>query len=223
MVGSVSQWAGSSLYDMLRSLQKEQEELLEATTAETLTAQAMETVGSQAVSSHAASSNLMSRNFASAEREESKYLKASLDSFTLDKQLNNQASNRVNSLLNSLGGVAFESKGADHAPAWYEMQMRRIQNAESAESSERNLDEIKENIEQKAQEAAAPTDANGNPVESLSTGNAGGAAPMPEISGSNPAPAPDVPAATAPAAAPAPMPEVSASAAPSAPSIDIIV
>lgn len=223
MLSTISQGSENSLFDMLRSIQKEQEEMLKGVAPDDLAVQPINEVN-RSFSAHASPSNLMSQNFAPAERKESKYINAALVSFQVSKQVDTQQTSRVNALLGTLGGIQGprlykdgESKGGV-PEATIQLAMKRIKDAEEHEASERNLDEIKKKIEEKTAEATAPTDANGNPVEVLPPESAGEAAPMPEISGSNPAqaPAPDISAA--------PASEVAASTpAPATPSINITV
>lgn len=240
MITSISQSAGSSLQELLRSLRKEQEEMLEQAAAETLATQTLQAAGAQTASAHVASSNVMSRNFFDSNYKRSEYVQASID----DKQLEGTYANKMNSMMNSLMAQAsiwdlqrrFGDK--DHPiENTYVIGTRlvttssqatnRIQREETYEASEKNLDAIKDDIERKAQEAIAPTDADGNPIEGMPTKSTGEAAPMPEISGSNPAldaaaaPAPEVSAAVA--STPVPAPEVSFPVVPSTPSIDIII
>lgn len=235
MVSSILQSSvGGGLQELLRSMQKEQEELLDPTNPASALEPALDSLSLSPQTTNA-STSMMAGNFASTEREDSKYINASLNSFSVAKQMDNQATNRVTALLDSLGGIQgptlYDGTGSKRGipEAAIQRAMKRIQNVEAQEATERNLEEIKDGIKEKAQEAAAPKDENGNPIEGLPTESAGETAPMPEISGSNPAPAPDVSAAPTPApapevaAAPAPMPEVSAPAAPSTPSINITV
>jgi hypothetical protein len=220
MVNGISQGTGNSLFDMLRSMQKEQEEIL----GENLTSQALETVKAQPLSaSVSSSSNMMSQNFASAEREESKYIKARQ---TGQEAVNKQSSRQMAILtagmasLDTIDSDNYALRSLNGQKAARRMHEEGQQTVR--EESEKNLKEIRENIEEKAQEAAVPTDANGNPIEGLPTIGSGEAALMPEIFGSSPAP--DVSAAPTPDVAAVPAPEIATSApAPSAPSIDIRV
>lgn len=134
--------------------------------------------------------------------------------------------------MNTLGGVQgpslYEGKGSKggRPEATIQLAMKRVKDAEEHETSERNLEEMKEEIKQRAQEAATPKDENGNPIDiGLPIENAGEAAPMPKISGSNPAPAPEVSSAPAPdvAAVSVSSPEVSTPVTSSKQSIDITV
>ena len=187
MVSNIDQGAGGGIYEMLRSMQKEQEAMLEEASAAELAGQSPVPVASQHASTQTASSNLLSRNFATAEREESKYVNATLNRLSVDKQLQTQATNRVTALLNTLGGIQgpklYDGTGSKGGipEATIQLAVKRIQNVETQEESERNLEEIKKSIERKAQEVAAPKDENGEPIDGLASGSAGEAASMPEI------------------------------------------
>lgn len=128
------------------------------------------------------SGNMIAGNFASADRGQSQYLTATLNSFSVSKQMQNQADNRVTALLDTLGGIKVgETKGNVRTPAWIEMQLRRIMYVETQEESQQNLDDIKDDIEKRAKEANAPKDENGEPIENLPTEGVE-AAPSPEPS-----------------------------------------
>ncbi len=244
MITKISQSTGGALQELFRSLQKEQAELLEKSTEETLNTQALETAGLQSAAGHPTSSSLMSRNFFDYNYERSEYLQANIDG----KRLEGSFANKMNSLLNSLtsqaaiwdmernfgGAVKIENTyviGTRLATA-SEQATNRIKQEETSEASEKNLDEIKDEIERKAQEAATPADADGNSAENLSTESAEEDTSMSGISGSNSAPASDVAAvaeseataATAVASDPALTPEeISLTEIPVTLSIDITV
>lgn len=232
MVNNILQGTGSSWFALPSPVQKRPEEMLGEPLKEGPLAQTSVADSQAALPAQAAASNLMSGNFVSAGQEESKYLKATLSSFTVNKQLQNQSTNRVTALLDSLGGIQgpkiYEGVGSKHSipEATIKLAMKRIIDAEEHEASERNLAEMKEKIEQKAQEAAAPKDENGQPIETgLPAKNAGESAPLPEISAPNPTPAPEISTAPEPDVAPdaAPLPAVAAPAATLVPPIDITV
>lgn len=224
MVSSISPQSNGGLAELLRSLQKEQEALLGDAVPESIVSQSLVAFTSKPPFAHSSSANPMSQHFTSNGRETSRYVQATLAEFQTSKQVATQQTSRVSALLDSLGGIKVgDEKGSIHTAAWYEMQMRRIQNVETSEESERNLNEIKDNITQKAQEATAPKDANGNPIDELPNENTGESTPMPEISGSNPAPTPDVSIAPAFDVAPVSVPAVTISSILTTYSVDIIV
>lgn len=174
----------------------------------------------------------MSRNFASAEREESQYTQATIQGLQVSKQMNDSKQNTLMAIMQqakmeyenaeSTGEKYQALKRAEKKISWYQQDEVR----KSAE--ETHLKESKETLEDKIKEAMAPKDENGNPIETgLTAESTGEAAPVAEISGSNPAPAPapEVSAAPAPdvAAVSASTPEVSAPSTPATPAIDITV
>ena len=228
MITGVSQSPSASLKDMLRSVQKEQEEMLGGVGAESLTAQTLEALPDR--SAHASSSNVMSRNFASAEREESKYIKAR----QAGQEAVNQQLDRQKAILN-IGLAELDALGEEgrknyalRALIGRKTARRMLEEGQRAvrEESERNLEEIKDTIEKKAQEATGQVDADGNPANGLPTGNTGEDAPMPETSASDPAPLPDASTAPAPevsAGLPPDVAQVPALVEPAMPSIDITV
>lgn len=247
MISSISQGSGGGLMEeVLRSLRKGQEEMLEEAAVETVTA-----ANAQFVPSHATSSNVMSRNFFDRDYQKSEYIQASLTGFQLDKSQQNKMASLVTSIQADMaiivarrkanltsGGIACETTADPKYICAYMANQRgqhrldNIQNEEEVNASEDALEKNKQRIEEKAREAVTPIDANGNPIELATPGSSGEAAPMPEISGSNPAPAPNAarhaPAASTAAApeiafTPALAPEVSTLVVPSSPSIDIIV
>jgi hypothetical protein len=221
LISSILQSTGSSLQNLLHSIQKEQEDVVAASASEFSSTQAAETVNRQISSAHTASSNLMSENFFSADRKESKYIKAGrAGREAVAKQANRQMAilNAGLAELNALSakdGGNYAIRNLIGQKTARRMQEERQQTVR--EESERNLEEIKENIEQKAQEAVIPKDENGNPVENcLPAESIGEVAPMPEISGSAPVSVPEIAAA--------PVPETATlTPAPAVPSIDIRV
>lgn len=232
MVGNISQGSGNGLFDMLRSQRNEGTETLEVSSPEAPAKRAPGAADASPAPSRAASANMMAQNFASAEREESRYITARKTAFQTDGDM----ANRQNSILNA--GLAELNSLSDKDSTNYAVRsligkkaarrMLREQQQSAAEESQRNLKEIKEKIEEKAQEASAPKDENGNPIETPSVGNAAEAAPAPEISSGSTTPLPASEVSVAPEAA-APDPAIAATPAPaptpapSAPSIDIVV
>lgn len=185
------------MQEILRSLQKGQEELLKEATPAAVAAQATGAVPTQSPLGQAVSS-IVSQNFASAERSESKYINASLASFQASKQMDVQQKSRVSALLDTLGGIQgprlYEGGGskAGAPQATVQLAMKRMKDAEEHETCKRNFDEIKKNIQEKTAEAVALKDENGKPIESLPAEGTDTATPMPETSESNPALVPGV-------------------------------
>lgn len=232
MITGIFQSGAGNLHELLRSFQKEQDETLGAALApEALSARTTEATAIQAASTDSASSNMMSRNFASAEREESKYITArKAGQEAASKQASRQMA-ILNAGLAELGSLS--GNGADSYAirnlVGRKAARRIMEEGQQAvrEESEKNLKEMKEKIEEKTQDATTPKDESGRPVEGLPTEGAGEAAPMPEVSGSDsaPAPAPQVEAAPAPdvARATAPMTGAATPVAQTTPSINITV
>lgn len=238
MVSKISDFlsqSGAMQQDLLQELQIDQKELLEQNLSAAALMGATDTL---TLSSGAKkqSSNMMSKNFAGGRENDSKYVNANLAGIQAAKQMQIQATNRVAGLLNTLGGIqgprAYDGVGSKGGipEATIQLAMKRIQNADSQDASERNLEETKERIEARAAEAMAPKNENGEPIESPPTGEDSGFAEMPEISSATPAaPATDVAEApssigSSPAAIPSEAPQPTpAVAAPQTPSVDMIV
>ena len=168
-----------------------------------------------------ASSSIMSRSFVksgSAADNMSDYVQANLAAAEAAQTLAQSLTKNVVSFLGAVGVMDPTNQTKTQAGAHNAVQA--MAGKTSGEAHERNLDEIKERIEEKTEEAMAPTDANGNPVK---IGAEGGEvlsaeielAPEPQAASiAPPAPAADLPESS--------LPEASA-AAPRAPSIDLVV
>lgn len=203
MISSI-QTASSNLQDIFRFAQKGQGQSGKAPPPETAASKLLEGASPQSEPVSAASSNLMSGNFASAEREESKYIQATRQGLQVNRQMQDSKQNSLMSIVQqakmeygnaeSIGDRYVALKRAERKIFWHQQDEVR----KSAE--ETHLKESKETLEDKVEEAMAPKDKNGNPIDKGTTGSTGGATPMPEISGSDPAP--DLEAAPAPEIAP---------------------
>lgn len=138
------------------------------------------------------SSGIMAGNFASATRKSSRYLEAAKSSFQLAKQFDNQSQSRLSALLDALVKTAKPAphegvKSKVNVPeATIYLLLKRIRDEESLEASERNLDEIKDGIEQKSREATAPKDESGEPIETA------------PVDGKAQSPPPEIPAQQSP-------------------------
>lgn len=180
---------------------------LEADMAEALAGEVTELAGVTTPSSFsgASAANVMGNNFVSASSDESRYLAASKQSHKIMAQVFNQQNSRLSGLLNSLVGVgASPPESLGTAAGAYLFLKRQIKDAEDLEASRRNLDEIKDNIDQKAREAAAPKDENGKPIEGAFIEDGRPPAPLPEVAEPAQPPPPDTapaPEASAPAEA----------------------
>lgn len=130
MIGGIAQSAGMSPYEILRSRQKEQEDLQAAPVAEAAQVQA---------STSASSSNMMAGNFAqSGAAVKSKYIESSLGAASTLKQLQNSFNASMASIASALkGDNPLEQTGG----------MRRARHNQSIyEASQVNLDEIQQDI-----------------------------------------------------------------------------
>ncbi|MDL2306559.1 hypothetical protein LJC48_00830 [Desulfovibrio sp. OttesenSCG-928-C06] len=222
MIDGVRATGGGGLQELLRSLQKDEMESLEEQVAGGAAVQQL--AGEIPILEQAGS--IMSRNFVSANTGESRYLAAAKNTLALKSRMAAQQTGRVNALLESLGGIQLPRPydgGGSKAPAnkaYIQQAMTRIKNTEAQEASERNLDELKKNVEQKAQEAAVPKDENGEPIYIMPESGGVAPAPMPAPSAPAPLPAPEV--GSAPAAS-APVDVSDSAPAKAAPSIRIVV
>lgn len=117
--------------------------------------------------------NLMAGNFAGATGEQSRYIQATLQSFEVERQVVLASKEVLTAVAASM--VAASGIDADRAssPAGASMEMRRVSNTKTLEASGRNLKEVREEIEARAEEATAPKDANGNPIPDISDTEAG--------------------------------------------------
>ncbi len=132
-------------------------------------------------------SGLMSGNFLSFGDGESKYLKARKAAFQSDSAM----VNRQNAILTiGLIEAAYAENYAQQMLAGKRAarRLREEQGTSAAETSQRNLDEIKEHVERKAEEALAPQDAEGRPLSDSI--NASPAPAAPKAPAAVPAPAP---------------------------------
>lgn len=121
-------------------------------------------------------SNLMAGNF-TGPTERSQYIEATKTSF----QVKQQMVLRSHQVLAAAAAEMLEAAGIDRTRCGSDvgaaMEMRRISNKKTLEEFKKNQDEIQENIEQRAEEAMAPKDAEGNPVPDV-TGTGSGSAPV---------------------------------------------
>ena len=186
--------------------------------------------------SHAASSNMMNRNFFNSNYEKSAFTMAGLESFETEKNFANSLLGMVDTLMayqqqaraemeaRSGGGGLTGSMQPGYVPNTlagikaYGPTKRTVEE-EVSKGAKQHLDETKEAIEEAAQEAVAPKDAEGSLIPTPGTGE------TPEISipAAIASPAPSAPVAGT-SAAPTPQPANIASALPaSAQSVDITV
>ena len=213
---------------MLRSLQKEREKMLPASDAapQNLPTETIDSLNVQSRSESATSSNLMSQNFASTEREQSRYVQATLIGMKARQQMNDQQQSALTSILNTAIAEygAAETLGERYKVIKRTEKMFAMNQSNEVRKSaeETHLKAIKEDLEEKAQEAAVPKDENGNQIESLPIEGQNGTipestpAPVPEVVASNPEPVADAVLHSAPEMA-TPSPAMAT------PSVDIIV
>ncbi len=155
----------SSMLGLFQSLKEQmlpEEQSLDPA-AETLAQAQADSLTKQVASS--SSSNLMSRNFYDSNYERSKYVQANLDGFTQEQSF----ANRMNSVMGSLIATAaiWNSQrnfgGAIPIENTYVIGQRMVNAAgqavaavkrdEVVENSKKNLEDIKEDMEDRAQEA----------------------------------------------------------------------
>ena len=150
------------------------------------------------------SSNPMSGNFYNAAHEQSKYVQSSLEGKRQESAYANKMTSVVTSLISQASlwdqNRHFGDKNhpientyviGNRLTTASSKVMRQVQEEETAKESKKNLDEIKEDIEQRADKATAPADENGKPIEAAPSEDAEkeAAPPVPETSASTEAPA----------------------------------
>lgn len=161
-----------------------------------------------------ASSSIMAGSFVksgSAADNMSDYVQANMAAAQAAQSLAQSLRSTMASFLSEVG--IRPEDAATQAGA--SMAVRKMANKKNGEAHERNLDEIQEKLEEKTEEAMAPTDANGNPIK---VGAEGG-----EVSAQEIEIAPEPQAASADPAAALPENPQPEAAVPQTPSIDLIV
>lgn len=205
----------SNLTEYLTELQKQQQEALTPEAVATTPPAAAAQADAVSISSQGQvrSQNLLSGNFVGGSTSDATYVNAVKSSFAARQSVQNSMDDALATSLESvIGQAAF----------WYgDQKMRNAKMLkDSTESHEELLTDIKDAIEEKAEEAAAPKDAEGKPIEQDSASaavdsSAAGVTPQaPEAA--------DAANAAAPAPAVSPEPVAAAPEAPAA-SIDITV
>ncbi|MHC1711051.1 MAG: hypothetical protein AB9872_02720 [Solidesulfovibrio sp.] len=119
-------------------------------------------------------SNMMSRNFVQATYERSRFVDATIAS----RQTEQSYSNKMNSLLSSMqsqftqiaSSIQVSSSDSTYVAAIIsgekiERTVEQVKDQEVSEKSEEDLKDTREALDQKAQEALAPKDADGNPLQ----------------------------------------------------------
>ena len=153
-------------------------------------------------------SNPLDRNFVRQDREESRYVSATLKGFKAEREMDQARQNSTTALLEEFGGVNVSGtyfRGEGHSENWYKQRLKQKGAQELMEdAAERARRERKEERIEAEEALAAPKDAAGAPVN-LSGAPESAAAPAPASGGGAEAAASiSVPAAELPAAASAP-------------------
>ncbi|WP_461210960.1 hypothetical protein [Desulfocurvus sp. DL9XJH121] len=136
-------------------------------------------------SSTSGSSNLLAGNFVNAASETSKYIEARLGAFQIQNSIENAQASSASSLLDAAGGLFFlkDDGGGGGDRKYVEGVLHKLKvdrlaknqkNKEAIEHSEPVLEESRDQIEDAAQEATAPTDANGEPLPGTTDGSSDG-------------------------------------------------
>lgn len=128
--------------DIERLLRKKKgEEIIPETGAELLSAAdslAAEIAAEKHSVGSGGSSNPMGRNFVARDREESRYISATLKGLRAESQMEDARQNSASALLEACGGInvsgTYFVNPEKHTVAWYEMQVKRkVQEKEAAE------------------------------------------------------------------------------------------
>ncbi len=139
--------------------------------------------------------DMMARNFVGADDKESRYLSATLASFSAMKKMRQSEQNTMTSILETFGGISgpslYDPHGNTKSVGATEAEIKKILKMQAAkkimEDAEEDMRDTKKRLEEKAQEAAAPKDANGNPIPDVT--NAGSGPALAEVQAVPPAPA----------------------------------
>ncbi len=209
-IDASSQSAMLELFQSLKAQMLPEEQSLDLT-AETLAQVQADPLKKQIAAS--SSSNLMSRNFYDSNYERSEDVQASLDGFTQEKSFANQMNSVMGSLIATAALWDFERNfgGAVPIENTYVIGQRMgnaagqalafVKRDEEVENSRENLEDIKEDIEDRAQEAlsgesAADVSPDGDirpDGEEYATGTDGSGEYEMATGDSIPAPTPDAP------------------------------
>ncbi|SHN51284.1 hypothetical protein [Desulfovibrio litoralis] len=195
MINSISNNPADSLHNMLRSLKKEQEQLSENTVMDPI-------INENQIDSSHTNPNLMSNNFVSVEREQSKYIEATLTGMKANQKTNDAQQSTLTSILNT---AKLEYESAKTAGERYkaikraEKRMALYQSDEIRKSAEKtHLKESKEKLEEQAREAILPNEGTRQSSKEVPSENPEEVVQMPEISETDSPPTIDVPVSTVP-------------------------
>ena len=133
--------AGLDIEQILRK--KKGEEIIPETGTELLSAAdslAAEIAAEKHSVGSGGSSNPLDRNFVRRDREESRYISATLKGLRAESQMEDARQNSASALLEACGGVnvsgTYFGSPERHAEAWYEMQVKRkVQEKDAAEQA----------------------------------------------------------------------------------------
>ena len=178
VTGINSLMQGTGIADILREMREGQQEDLLAAAGKDIIGTALNE-GVLPRTSSTADSNLIARNFMTNDPEESKYLSAVKSSRELENQMGYTKARDV------ISEVMSASESIQQAAREY--GSGRLRNAKNLErllkAHEETFDKTRERIEEKAQEALAPKDGNGEPVPTLSTEGSGADLPKADTHG----------------------------------------
>lgn len=158
------------------------------------------------------SSNSMSGNFFNANYEKSKYVKSTIESKQQESSYASKMTSIVSSLISQATIWDMQRKFGDknhpientyvvgnRLTSASSKVMQQVEEEETAKESQKNLDEIKDNIEERAEEATMPKDENGKPIEDVTAEGVEKTTPEstsePSSSDSTPSPVHEIPRA----------------------------
>ena len=118
------------------------------------------------------SNNLLARNFVGGSEMDNKYIQATIDSFKTMRDMQNSLNQQGMTLLDAMGGIGGYSHGGSEnasvnaifAGLEAERKSKQMISRETVENAEENLEDTRETIEAKAEEALAPKDTDGKPI-----------------------------------------------------------
>jgi|GEM_PF-2524282 len=167
----------TQLSEYLTQLQEKQQEALAVNDVASNTDEAstlLSTVSTDSVTisslGYAKSQNMLASNFVGGKTTDSTYVDAQMSAFSVQQSVENSMNDSLESNLESvIGDAAF----------WYgDPRMRNAKMMKDAtEAHQEVFAELKGNIEQKAAEAMAPKDENGDPIEDGTTSTAAESVP----------------------------------------------
>ena len=113
-------------------------------------------------------SNPLDRNFVRQDREESRYVSATLKGFKAEREMDQARQNSTTALLEEFGGVNVSGtyfRGEGHSENWYKQRLKQKGAQELMEdAAERTRRERKEDQARTEEALTAPKDAEGTPA-----------------------------------------------------------